>query len=258
MSLENYQPLLSLITVTYNSDKTIARTLDSVAAQSYPSIEHIIVDGLSKDNTVSIAQRYPHVSKIISEEDSGMYDAVNKGINTSTGKIIGVLNGDDAYADSSVVEKIIHALSDKSIDAIYGDIAYVDENEDRVRYFYSNHFEPNKFRYGHMPAHPSYYARRKVFVEHGIYKTDYRIAADFELLVRHLYTGKTKTRFLPICMVNMRIGGMSNSSLRNRWIVNSEMVRACREHGLKTNMWNMTRKIPRKLLEYFLKNPNQV
>lgn len=250
-------PKISLITATYNNAKTLVDTLHSVAQQDYPNIEHIIVDGLSTDNTEEVVKGFPHVSKYICEKDTGMYNAINKGIKASSGDIVGILNSDDVFSDLKILSQVAYAFKDKNIEAIYGDVKFMDQELNSIlRYYSSKHFNISKFKVGHMPAHPSYYCRKSIFQKLGLYKEDYRIAADFELLVRHLYTHRIKYSYLNLCMVDMRIGGMSNSNLKNRYIVNKEMVRACRENGIKTNILQMTRKIFRKLSEYYYKQSN--
>lgn len=246
-------PKISIITATYNGASTLKDTLESVANQTYGNIEHIVIDGLSTDNTTELVNSYSHVAKYISEKDTGMYHAINKGIKLSTGDYIGILNSDDIFSADDILDQVYKTFAENEIDALYGDVKYVSADLSRtVRYYSSAHFTTKKFKVGYMPAHPSYYAKKSVFDAYGLYKEDYKIAADFELLTRQLYSNKVKSKYLNLCMVNMRTGGMSNSSLKNRLIANKEMVRACRENGIKTNLLQMTRKVARKLSEYII------
>jgi glycosyltransferase involved in cell wall biosynthesis len=245
---------ISIITPTYNSSATIAMCLQSVNMQTFPDIEHIIIDGASRDNTINIIHlNQGRVNKIISEPDHGMYDAMNKGIKIATGDIVGILNADDFFSDIYVLEKIVTVFQNETIDALYGDVRFVDpSNTDKiVRYYSSKKFTPSKFRFGFMPAHPSFYARRELFQEYGYYKEDYQIAADFELLIRFLYTNKLKSRYLEIPFVSMRTGGISNKSIWSRFILNKEILRACKENGINTNFINIYSKYFIKVFELF-------
>jgi len=242
---------ISLITVTYNSAKTLSDTLQSVADQDYPNIEHLIIDGLSSDNTAEIVAQYPHVSKYVCEKDEGMYDAINKGLRLCTGEYVGIINSDDVFSSKTILSQVIAALAENDCDAIYADVRHVTPDLSKtVRFYSSKNFSPEKFKIGHMPAHPTYYTKRSTYDRCGYYDKSYDIAGDFELLVRHLFVHKLKTKYLDLCMLDMRIGGMSNRSIRNRYIVNKEMVRACRENGISTNLLHMSRKIFSKMYEF--------
>lgn len=242
---------VSIITATYNSAATIKTTLESIAKQTYANIEHIVVDGLSKDNTLEIVRQFPNV-KIIAEKDNGLYDAINKGIKAATGDIIGILNSDDFFPNNTVIEKMVHGFTDSNIDAVYSDIAFVKpENLTKiVRYYSSEKFTINKFKYGYMPAHPSFYAKKECFEKHGYYFIDYKIAADYELLMRFLYTKKINTTYLPITMVYMRTGGVSNQNIKSRWILNKEIIKACLANNVSTNMFLLSLKYFNKIGEF--------
>ena len=169
---------VSIITCTYNSAATIADTIRSVNAQTYPNIEHIIVDGLSKDNTLEIVKQYAGERQIIkSEKDSGIYDAFNKGIRMATGDIIGVLNSDDFFTVDNIIEQVVNAFNKENIDAVYGDIHFVnsDNLNKCIRYYSSKSFRPWMMRMGFMFAHPSFYVKREYYENLGLYKTDYKI-----------------------------------------------------------------------------------
>src|SRR5882762_7950078 len=162
---------ISIITVTYNSAATLADTLKSVQQQDYPDVEHILVDGASKDETVSIIKSYPHVKKWVSEKDTGLYDAINKGIRMASGDVVGILNSDDFFPNSSVVSTIARAFKENKADAVFGDIAFVrPDNLDKVvRLYSSGKFTPRRFAYGYMPAHPSFYVKKRCYEELGLY-----------------------------------------------------------------------------------------
>ena len=243
---------VSIITTTYNSAATLRDTLETVRSQNYPDIEHIIVDGRSKDGTVQIIRSYPHVAKFVSEEDQGLYDAINKGIRMSTGDIVGILNSDDFFPDTNVVSSIVKTFQQQKVDAVYGDIAFVrPENLGKiVRYYSSKNFHPDKFAQGYMPAHPSFYAKRSCYEKLGLYQLDYRIAADFELLMRFFMNKDIRTAYLNKVIVYMRTGGVSNKNFLSRYILNKEIIKACRENGVKTNMLLISLKYFSKVFEY--------
>ena len=225
--------------------------MKSVEAQTYPDIEHIIIDGASTDNTLEIVRKFPHVTKIVSEKDTGMFNAINKGIIHSTGEIIGILNSDDFFTDNTIVEKVANAFA-PDLQALIGDIAFVQaQNLTKVvRYYSSKNWKPSKFRWGFMPPHPSFYLRRECFDEKGLYKEDYRLCADYELMIRMLYTANYKYKYLPLNMVTMRLGGMSTKNVKARYIINKEIVRACKENGIYTNMLILSIKYFKKIFEY--------
>ena len=230
---------VSIITASYNSASTITGCIVSVNKQTYKNIEHIIVDGYSKDNTLEIINSIPNrVSKIISEPDKGIYDAMNKGIQLATGDVIGILNSDDFFTSDDVITKIVSVFKTNTIDGVYGDICFVNPlNLNKVvRYYSSAWFNPSLFRFGFMPAHPSFYVRKKCYDEFGLHKIDYKIAADYELLIRYLKVHQLKTHYLNFCVVTMRTGGYSTRNLKSNWILNKEIVRGCRENGIYTNM----------------------
>jgi glycosyltransferase involved in cell wall biosynthesis len=228
--------------------------MESVKSQDYPDIEHIIVDGRSKDSTVELVQSYSHVAQFVSEEDQGLYDAINKGIRMSTGDIVGILNSDDFFPDRTVISSLVNVFEKEKVDAVYGDIAFVrPENLTKiVRYYSSKKFHPGKFARGYMPAHPSFYAKRSCFDKLGFYQLDYQIAADFELLMRFFMHKEIKTSYLNKVIVYMRTGGVSNKSFLSRYILNREIIKACRENGVKTNMLYISLKYFNKIFEYIL------
>ncbi len=250
---------ISIITVTYNSASTLKDTIESVLRQDYPHVEHILIDGNSSDDTVKIIESYSHITNWISEKDKGLYDAINKGIQRATGDIIGILNSDDFFPNEKVLSTIAEQFKDQEIDAAIGDIAFVmpDKLDRIVRHYSSANFHPKKFAAGYMPAHPSFYVRKKFYDTYGGYKLDYKIAADYELLIRFMHTKGIRFRYIPEILVYMRTGGVSNQSPMSRYVLNKEIVRACTENGIKTNMARLSMKYFNKIFEYikpFLKN----
>ncbi|NNE27835.1 MAG: glycosyltransferase [Saprospiraceae bacterium] len=245
-------PKISIISCCYNSANTIRETLDSVARQDYPNIEHILVDGMSTDNSMEIIRSYEHVTACISEKDEGMYDAMNKGIQLATGQYVGILNSDDFLSSADTISTLAHTLITTKADAVIGDIKFVrpDNLNKTIRYYSAKNWHPGKFEWGYMPPHPSFYVKREMYNSLGLYKTDYKICADYELLVRYLKVHKITYHYIPECIVTMRGGGISNASLKNRYILNKEIVRACRENGLRTSLPKISLKVFRKLFEY--------
>lgn len=243
---------VSIITVTYNSDVTLQDTIDSIASQDYPDIEYIIVDGNSTDNTVSIIEsNLSTVSLWVSEPDKGLYDAMNKGIKMATGDIVGIINSDDFYHRSDAISQIVQGFQDSGKQSVYTDIRFVNpDNLDKtVRYYNSKRFKLRKLKKGIMPAHPTFFTYRENFEKYGYYRTDYKIAADFELLVRFLYKHKLGHHYLPIDLMKMRTGGLSTKSWKSNYIINKENYRACIENGLNTNYLLLYSRYFKKLLE---------
>lgn len=243
---------ISIITVTYNSASTLRDTIESVLAQTYRDIEYIIVDGLSKDNTMDIVREYePKFNgrmRYVSERDSGLYDAMNKGIKMATGEIVGIINSDDFYHRSDIIQLVAETMSDERVQAVYGDVRFVNPNDlnTTVRYYSSRIFRPSLFRFGFMPAHPTFFTYKKFFDEFGYYKLNYKIAADYELLVRFLYGHRLQAKYLNTDFMKMRTGGVSTASVKSNITLNKEIVRACRENGVWTCF-------PILMFKYFIK-----
>jgi glycosyltransferase involved in cell wall biosynthesis len=243
---------VSLLTVSFNSASTIADSIKSVRSQDYNDIEYIIVDGNSNDGTQDIINsNKTKINKWISEPDAGIYDAMNKAVKMATGEVVGILNSDDFYADNTIISQVISAFEDPSINAVFGDLVFVDPNNlsKVVRTYSSSRWNPRKFAWGFMPAHPTFFVRRKYYEQFGLFKTDYKISADYELLIRFLYVHKLKYRYLPLKMVIMRKGGVSSRNLRSNIILNNEIIRGCRENGIYTNVLMVYSKYFRKLFE---------
>ena len=240
---------VSIITVVYNNQNTINSAIQSVLKQDYSKIEYIIVDGNSTDGTVEKIKPYQkNLAHFISEPDKGIYDAMNKGLKLATGDIIGILNSDDFYANNNIISEIVNEFKDKKVDLVFGDIVYVkpDDLNKITRYYGSANFHPKKFAWGWMPSHPSCFLKREIYEKYGYFKTDYKIAADYELLTRFMAKHGISYSYIPKVFVKMRTGGVSSANFKSNWILNKEIVRACRENGIKTNM-------PKVLLKYFTK-----
>jgi glycosyltransferase involved in cell wall biosynthesis len=242
---------VSIITVCYQSAKSIEATIQSVMAQNYPHIEHILIDGGSTDGTLNIIKKYEDAISIwISEPDGGVYDAMNKGIAFSTGDIIGFLNADDVFKGNQIILNVVKAFVEEEVDSVFGDVEFVKGG--RVsRYYSSRSFHPSKFADGYMPAHPSFYATSAVYKLVGNFRTDFKIASDFDLLLRMLYVHNQSYKYLPICMVQMTPGGISNQSLKSRLTLNKEILQSCREHGIRSSYIRIYLKYFKKIVEYF-------
>ena len=231
---------ISIITVTYNSAATLRDTIESVLLQDYDNLEYIVVDGGSRDETVDIIRanesRFGGRMRWISEPDKGLYDAMNKGIMMATGDVVAVLNSDDFYHRGDVISRVAAAFDDANVEAVYGDLVFVspDNLNKLTRYYSSKAFRPSLFRFGFMPAHPTFFAYKRLFEQFGYYDTSFGIAADFELLVRFMYIRKIRTRYLPFVFMKMRSGGIS-TTMRNKLKMNREIIRACRKNGISTN-----------------------
>jgi glycosyltransferase involved in cell wall biosynthesis len=230
-------PKISVITVSYNAATTIGRTLQSVQRQDYPSIEHIVVDGLSVDGTQEVIQNNSQrIAVYMSEKDKGMYDAINKGIWLATGDVVGILNADDFFASDTIVSQIADAfMKNEAIDAVIGDISFINQSGAPVRYYSAQNWHAGRFVWGVMPPHPSFYCRRHWFARLGGYRLDFAIAADYELLIRYLAIHKLQFAYLPLHMVKMGLGGKSTRNLRSTLVINQEIKKACKINGLYTN-----------------------
>jgi glycosyltransferase involved in cell wall biosynthesis len=245
---------ISIITVCYNAAATLGETLDSVAAQGYEDIEHIVVDGGSIDGTLQVLQAHGRrVSKWVSEPDRGIYDAMNKGISMATGDVVGILNADDVYADATVIEQVAKVFSDVEIDACYADLVYVDQNDPSriIRYWKSCIFKDGLFRKGWMPAHPTFFVRRSIYEKFGGFDLEFPRQADFELTMRFMAVRKIATVYVPKVWVRMRMGGVSNSSIRGILKGNIEAYRACLKNGIQVSLWFIPRKMISRIPQFF-------
>jgi glycosyltransferase involved in cell wall biosynthesis len=247
---------ISIITVCYNSAATLGDTLDSVAAQTHPAVEHIVVDGASRDSTQEVMSRHGrHVARFVSEPDHGIYHAMNKGLTLATGEVIAFLNADDVYPETGVLARVAEAMARDDLDALFGDADFISAKNPRriVRRYRSNNFSPDRIGWGWMPAHPTLFLRRHVFKRKGLFRTDYRIAGDFELVARIFRDDNLRYCYLPEVLVRMRTGGISTGGWRNTLLLNREVLRACRANGIHTNAFKIMSKYPAKLIEFLRK-----
>lgn len=243
---------ISVVTACYNAAGTIADTLRSVAEQSWPEVEHIVIDGASRDNTGEIVAALQRPGgTYVCEPDRGLYDAMNKGIAAATGDIIGTLNADDFYAFPDALAHIASVFETRKVDAVLSDIGYVrDPALDKIiRRYNSGRFRPDRIAWGWMPAHPGMFLTREAYDRLGPYRTDYRIAADFEFVARAFGKAGLTYTYLPEMIVKMRVGGLSTAGLGAKMTINRESLRACRDNGIPTNMLKIMSKYPMKLLE---------
>ncbi|PPD41670.1 MAG: glycosyl transferase [Methylocystis sp.] len=246
----------SVVTVCYNNVSTIADTLDSVARQSWADREHVIVDGASTDGTVALIEaRADSCVSLVSAPDRGIYDAMNKGVARAAGDVICFLNADDFYADDGVLERVARLMEGGDLDAVLGDVSFFSpERPDKViRRYDSGRFSPEKLGAGLMPAHPGMFMRREIFERVGPFRTDYRIAGDFEWIVRAFHDGRVRYRHVPEVFVRMRVGGVSTRGIGSTIVLNREILRACRENGVQTGVLRLLSKFPAKLTELFAK-----
>lgn len=246
---------ISIITATWNSGRTLSDTIKSIINQTYNNIEYIIIDGSSSDDTINIIKEYePKFDgrlKWISEKDNGLYDAMNKGIRMATGDVIGILNSDDFYASSDVLKNIADAFTD--VDAVYGDIQYVDSSnlKECVRYYSSKSFKRWKMRLGIMPAHPSFYCKREIYTKYGLFDLDFKIAADFEQLLRLIYIHRIKTRYIPMLFVTMRRGGISSSGFSSHKRIIRDHMLAYKKNGIYSNYFLEGIRYVNKLIDIY-------
>ncbi len=248
-------PLVSVITVVFNAENTLEDTIRSVISQHYDNIEHIIIDGGSTDATLDILRKYDHnIDYWVSEEDGGIYDAMNKGIALANGDYIGMLNSDDYFASPDALEIMVKQLKAGNADAVFSNLDIVDSaNLSRVlRKYRISSFSPFMLRIGVMPPHPTFYCKKSCYERAGLFRTDYRIAADFEMLTRLLIKHHITWQYIDETTVKMRSGGLSGSGIKASWVINREIIRACMENGLYTNMFILMLKIPIRLMERIL------
>ena len=246
---------ISIITATYNSASTLRDTMLSVLRQGYGDWEHIVVDGRSTDGTTDILRqmepRYGERLRWVSEPDKGLYDAMNKGLAMASGDVVGILNSDDFYTTDDVLETIARTMDDSRVDAVYGDVHFVDEKDLSrcVRYYSSAGFRRWKMRFGLMPAHPTFYCRRELYERYGGFDTSYRVAADFEQLLRLIFIHRITARYVPRDFVTMRTGGASTSGWRSHLRIMQDHLHAFRCHGIHTNMFLLSMRYPYKIWE---------
>jgi len=246
-------PKITIITAGYNSAATIRDTLQCIANQTYPNIEHVIIDGASKDKTLEIVGEFSHVAKVISEPDHGIYDAMNKGIQNATGEIIGILNSDDFYENNLILQKVVDQMERSGAATLYGDLVFVhpEDTNKVVRYWKAGSYSGKSWTRGWMPPHPTFFVRRTVYEKYGLFDLDLNSAADYELMLRVLYKHKVSTIYLPEVLVRMRTGGQSTANFRNRYLANQEDKLAWEKNNLKSGLLTTYLKPLRKLKQIY-------
>lgn len=247
---------ISVITVCLNNAVTLTQSLQSVADQDWPNVEHIVIDGASTDGTLEVIDRFKsNLSYVLSEPDEGIYEAMNKGLERATGEIICFLNADDRYASNQVLSRVVKKMQEHKLDALLGDVAYFNpENPMRiVRRYQSSRFTPDRLAWGWMPAHPALFLNRSVVLRVGRFKANYRIAGDFDYIARAFFGHSLNYQHMAEVLVHMQTGGASTAGWRSKMLLNQEVLRACRENEIETNMLKILSKYPLKLLELVYK-----
>lgn len=244
---------VSIITVCLNSEDAIKNTIESVISQNYNNIEYIVVDGGSTDETLDIIKDFKNnITKLISESDRGIYDAMNKGIKLATGDIIGFLNSDDTYTNEGIISKVAQVIQANNVDCCYGDLEYVSENNSQkvIRRWKSAPYQNKAFKTGWHPPHPTFFAKKNAFNEYGGFDLSYNIGADYELMLRFLQRYSLKTEYIPQVLVRMRSGGISNKNLYQIIKANIECYRAWKKNGLKVSPLTILRKPFSKISQF--------
>lgn len=249
---------ISIITITYNSEKTVEDTIKSVVSQDFPNVEYLIIDGLSKDKTLQVVNKYSaYIDKVVSEKDKGLYDALNKGIKHATGEVVGMLHSDDVYANNQVLSKVAQQFAiDPSLEAVYADLVFVDrDNTEKVlRTWKSGAYKEDAFKQGWMPPHPTFFVKKSVYDRLGGFNLDLKLSADYELMLRFIHKEKIKIAYLPEVIVKMRMGGISNTSFFVKLKANMEDKLAWKLNGVKPGWFTTIRKPLKKLSQYFVKS----
>jgi lipopolysaccharide/colanic/teichoic acid biosynthesis glycosyltransferase len=248
--------LVSIITPVLNSQGTIESTIRSVLGQTYNNIEYIIVDNGSTDRTLDIINEYKDkISKIIFEDRTGIYTTMNKGIESANGEIIGILNSDDIYANEEVIRIVVEEMAKKRVDACWGDLVYVDRTDTQkiIRYWKSSEVKPQGFLRGWMPPHPTFFVRRRVYEKYGFFNTEFKIAADYEIMLRFLYKHNVPSCYLPDVLVKMRTGGLSNRNFKNMVLKTREDYNAWKVNGLRLRFSTIILKNLLKIPQFFSK-----
>ena len=252
----NKLPKITIITVAYNSANTIRDTIKSISNQDYKNIEYIIIDGGSSDGTLEIIKEYPdRVDYYISENDKGIYDAMNKGIMAATGDIIGILNSDDFYPNNFILSNVAKSFYQEQCDAVYGDLVYVDikDTSKIVRYWQAGTYTTAKLKNGWMLPHPTFFVKSSIYSRFGLYSTELKQAADYKMILKLLYKHNISAAYIPMILVKMRMGGASNVSLRQRLRANKEDGLAWTKNQLKRPLFVRIKKPLQKVRQFFIK-----
>ena len=256
----NSSPKISIITVSFNSAETIKETIESILIQDYNNIEYIIIDGGSSDETIDIVKSYSEkISYFISEKDNGIYDAMNKGIKAATGDIVGILNSDDFYPNSFVLSNVAKSFKKYNCDAVYGDLVYVKEKDTTQikRYWQAGNYNTSKIKNGWMLPHPTFFVKKVMYDRYGLYNTDLKSAADYEMILKLLYKENISVQYIPMILVKMRMGGASNSTFLNRIRANKEDGLAWTKNQLNKPMFVRIKKPLQKAIQFFKKPKNE-
>ena len=251
------QVMIGIVTASYNSEETITDTLDSIHSQTYQNFHHLVVDGLSSDNTINIVNQYSKKKcTVLSASDDGIYDAMNKGLLSSKGDVIGFLNSDDMYANEDALSKIATIFEDPNVDACYGDLVYVNyANTKILRYWRSGIFKYGKFSKGWCPPHPTFYVRRSIVKKYGLFNLKYNLAADAEYMIRLLEVNKINVEYIPRILVRMRVGGATSKNLTNILKQNLEIFSALRANNIAYSFPNfIVIKILSRCRQFFLRH----
>ena len=252
----NSKTKISIITVSLNSVKTIKQTIESILSQDYCNIEYIIIDGGSTDGTVKEIESFSDkISYFISEPDKGIYDGMNKGIKAATGDIIGILNSDDFYPNNFVLSNVVKTFNNSNCDAVYGDLVYVKESDTSkiVRYWQAGEYSTSRIKNGWMLPHPTFFVKKSIYDRFGLYNTDLKTAADYEMILKLLYKQNINVIYIPMILVKMRLGGASNSSLMNRIRANKEDGLAWTKNQLNKPLFIRIKKPLQKVKQFFVK-----
>ena len=241
---------VSVITISYNSEKTIKATLESVVDQTHKNIEHIIIDGNSNDNTVKISKKFSHIFKLISEKDKGVYDAFNKGLKIATGDIVGFLNSDDTFYNKDSLQNIVNEF-DKSVDAVFGNLKFYNKNNKITREWVSKPFKKRAFEKAWMPPHPTFYCRKSTYNKLGFYNDSFKIAGDFELMLRYMEVNNIKSKFINKNLIKMKAGGISNSGLISKIKILEEEFKAFKINKINLNSFVYIISKGSKIREFF-------
>ena len=245
---------ISIITVCYNSAKTIEKTILSVVNQTHKDIEYIIVDGKSKDDTIEIIEKYnSNVTKWISESDKGLYDAMNKGIAMATGDIIGILNSDDTFHSNTVIEEISNFHEQNNIDASVGNIIQHKVNSQIIRLYSSKNWNPRKLKIGFMPPHPSIFFKKELFNKFGLYDLGFKIGADYELITRFFLKNKIIWKYSGITTTAMLVGGLSSSGFSSYKLITKEIQKALSMNGVVFSPFNIKMRFLWKIIGFLKK-----
>lgn len=246
---------ISIITVVWNNAKTIKDAINSVLNQSYKDVEYIVIDGASTDGTIEIVQSYGDKIKFISEKDNGLYDAMNKGIRMATGDVVGILNSDDFYASDKILQIVADEFLKGNIDSVYANLEYIDANDPKrvIRYWRSKKYQEGLFRSGWHPAHPTFFVKKEIYEKYGVFDLSFKIAADYELMLRFFEKCKITSSYVDEVFVKMRIGGESNRSIKNIIKANMESYKAWKANGLYINPLRFLLKPFSKIIQFIKK-----